>query len=203
MRGLVKTMGARISCITSESFSKKAAAENPNEIRGALEPLVRLIATLRDEIKAYDQEIEKLASEKYPHTRLLRQVSGVGSLTSLAYVLPLETPLRFARSRDLGPYLGLAPQQKGPGDSQPQLGISKSGDQMLRKLLVGSAHYVLGPFGPDTDLRRFGMKLCERGERTRRNEPSPESRENVLSYCIGFEPAPRSMSPLATECQRR
>lgn len=163
VRGLVKTMGARISSCSSESFSQKAAAEIPNEIRGALEPLLRLIATLSDEIKAYDQGIEKLASEKYPHTRLLRQVSGVGSLTSLAYVLTLETPLRFARSRDVGPYLGLAPQQEDSGDSQPQLGISKSGDQMLRKLLVGSAHYILGPFGPDTDLRRFGMKLSERG----------------------------------------
>ena len=165
VRGLVKTMGARISSCSSESFSQKAAAEIPNEIRGALEPLLRLIATLSDEIKAYDQGIEKLASEKYPHTRLLRQVSGVGSLTSLAYVLTLETPLRFARSRDVGPYLGLAPQQEDSGDSQPQLGISKSGDQMLRKLLVGSAHYILGPFGPDTDLRRFGMKLCERGRK--------------------------------------
>ena len=101
VRGLVKTMGAWISGSSSESFSQKAAAEIPNEIRGVLEPLLRLTATLSDEIKAYDHGIEKLASEKYPRTRLLRQVSGVGSLTSLAYVLTLETPLRFARSRDV------------------------------------------------------------------------------------------------------
>ncbi len=137
--------------------------EIPTELRETLQPLLRMIATLNEEIKSYDQKIEKLASEKYRHTQLLRQVTGVGPITALAYVLTLETPLRFARSRDVGPYLGLVPKQEDSGDCQPQLGISKAGDQMLRKLLVGSAHYILGPFGPDTDLRRFGMKLCERG----------------------------------------
>jgi transposase len=160
---LVKTMGARLSSCSSVVFSKKAESEIPDEVRETLQPLMRLIAALTDEIKAYDQRIEKLASEKYMHTTLLRQVPGVGPVTALAYVLTLETPLRFAKSRDVGPYLGLVPKQEDSGDSQPQLGINKAGDRMLRKLLVGSAHYILGPFGPDTDLRRFGMKLCERG----------------------------------------
>ena len=163
VRALVKTMGARLSSCSSEAFAKKAEMDIPNELRETLQPLLRLIATLNDEIKSYDQKIEQLASEKYSHTQLLRQVTGVGPITALAYVLTLETPLRFARSRDVGPYLGLVPKQEDSGDSQPQLGISKAGDQMLRKLLVGSAHYILGPFGPDTDLRRFGMRLCERG----------------------------------------
>lgn len=163
VRALVKTMGARLCSCSSEAFAKKVEMEIPNELRETLQPLLRLIATLNDEIKSYDQKIEQLASKKYEHTQLLRQVTGVGPITALAYVLTLETPQRFDRSRDVGPYLGLVPNQKESGDSQPQLGISKAGDQMLRKLLVGSAHYILGPFGPDTDLRRFGMKLCERG----------------------------------------
>jgi transposase len=125
--------------------------------------LVRLAAAVSDCIQVYDERIEKLGREKYGHTELLRQVKGVGPLTSLAYVLTLENPHRFAKSRDVGPYLGLAPQQEDSGDSQPQLGISKTGDVMLRRLLVGSAHYILGPFGPDTALRRYGLRLCERG----------------------------------------
>jgi transposase len=163
VRALVKTMGARLCSCSSEAFSKKAEMEIPTEFRETLQPLMRLIARLNDEIKSYDQKIEQLASKKYKHTQLLRQVTGVGPITALAYVLTLETSLRFANSRDVGPYLGLVPKQEDSGDSQPQLGISKAGDQMLRKLLVGSAQYILGPFGPDTDLRRFGMKLCERG----------------------------------------
>src|ERR1022692_1087144 len=163
VRGQVKSMGGRVTGCSSVAFSQKAAAEIPEEVHETLQPLLRLIATLSEEITTFDQRIEKLAAEKYMHTQLLRQVSGVGPVTALAYVLTLETPLRFARSRDVGPYLGLVPKQEDSGDSQPQLGISKAGDRMLRKLLVGSAHYILGPFGPDTDLRRFGMRLCERG----------------------------------------
>jgi len=163
VRGLVKSMGTRVSKCSSVGFAEKAATEISGEVGETVQPLLRLVATLSDEIKILDQRIDKLADEKYMHTQLLRQVNGVGPVTSLAYVLTLETPLRFARSRDVGPYLGLVPKQEDSGDIQPQLGISKAGDRMLRKLMVGSAHYILGPFGPDTDLRRFGMRLCERG----------------------------------------
>jgi transposase len=172
VRGMVKTMGARLAGCSSVSFSDKAADQIPHEVRETLQPILRMIQTLSEEIKSYEKRIEKLGSEKYMDTKLLRQVNGVGPVTSLAYVLTLETPQRFKRSRDVGPYLGLVPQQEDSGDSQPQLGISKAGDRMLRKLLVGSAHYILGPFGPDTDLRRFGMKLCQRGGKNAKKRAS-------------------------------
>ena len=162
-RGLVKSMGARLPKCSSASFPHKVEEALPVEVREVLLPLVRLVETVSGYIEDYDERIEQLASEKYEHTKLLRQVKGVGPLTSLAYVLTLENPERFAKSRDVGPYLGLVPKQEDSGDSQPQLRISKAGDEMLRRLLVGSAHYILGPFGPDTDLRRYGLRLCERG----------------------------------------
>jgi len=162
-RGLVKSMGTRLPKCSSPSFAQKVEEAVPAEIREALLPLVRMTAELSDCIKGYDEKIEKLASEKYGHTALLRQVKGVGPITALAYVLTLESPERFVKSRDVGPYLGLVPKQEDSGESQPQLGISKAGDTMVRRLLVGSAQYILGPFGPDTDLRRYGLRLCERG----------------------------------------
>jgi len=162
-RGLVKSMGARLPKCSSPSFSDKVEETLPAEVREALLPLVRLAEALSDCIKVYDERIEKLGREKYGHTELLQQVKGVGPLTSLAYVLTLENPDRFRKSRDVGPYLGLVPKQEDSGDSQPQLRISKAGDVMVRRLLVGSAHYILGRFGPDTDLRRYGLRLCERG----------------------------------------
>jgi transposase len=45
-------------------------------------------------------------------------VKGVGPLTSLAYVLTLEDPQRFVKSRDVGSYLGLVPKQEDSGDRQ-------------------------------------------------------------------------------------
>jgi transposase len=162
-RGLVKSLGGRLPPSSSPSFPHKVEEMLPAEVREVLLPLVRLVQTLSNCIKEYDETIEKLGSEKYPHTKLLRQVKGVGPITALAYALTLENPERFAQSRDVGPYLGLVPKQEDSGDSQPQLRITKMGDMMVRQLLVGSAHYILGPFGPDTDLRRYGLRLSERG----------------------------------------
>jgi transposase len=162
-RGTVKSIGKRLPKCSSRSFARQAEKELPAEIREALLPLVQLADALSHCIQEYDVKIEAMASQKYGHTNLLRQIKGVGPITALAYVLTLENPERFAKSRDVGPYLGLVPKQEDSGESQPQLGISKAGDRMLRRLLVGSAQYILGPFGPDTDLRRYGLRLCEHG----------------------------------------
>ena len=205
MRGLVKSMGARLPKCSSPSFAQKAEGAVPLEIREALMPLVRLTAALSNSIQEYDEKIEKLGSEKYGHTALLRQVKGVGPITALAYVLTLERPDRFVRSRDVGPYLGLVPKQEDSGDSQPQLGISKAGDTMVRKLLVGSAHYIMGPFGPDTDLRRYGLRLCERGGKNakKRAAVAVARKLAVLLHRLWvsgevYEPLRQSMSTMIT-----
>jgi len=200
-RGLVKSMGARLPKCSSPSFAQKVEEAVPAQVGEALLPLVRMTAALSDYINGYDEKIEKLASEKYGHTALLRQVKGVGPITALAYVLTLENPERFVKSRDVGPYLGLVPKQEDSGESQPQLGISKSGDTMLRKLLVGSAHYILGPFGPDTDLRRYGLRLCERGGKNakKRAAVAVARKLAVLLHCLWvsgevYEPLRQGMS---------
>jgi transposase len=200
-RGLVKSMGKRLPKSSSPSFAQKAEEAVPVEIREALLPLVRMAAALSECIQGYDEKIEKLGGEKYEHTALLRQVKGVGPITALAYVLTLENPDRFGKSRDVGPYLGLVPKQEDSGESQPQLGISKTGDTMLRKLLVGSAHYILGPFGPDTDLRRYGLRLCERGGQNakKRAAVAVARKLAVLLHCLWvsgevYEPLRQGMS---------
>jgi transposase len=186
VRGLVKSMGTRLPKCSTESFAKKVEGALPPEVRDALLPLVRLVEALSSSIKGYDERIEKLATEKYTHTKLLRQVKGVGPLTSLAYVLTLQDPQRFVKSRDVGPYLGLVPKQEDSGDSQPQLRITKMGDMMVRQLLVGSAHYILGPFGPDTDLRRYGLRLSERGGKNakKRAVVAVARKLAVLLHCL-------------------
>jgi len=114
------------------------------------------------EIARSDKEVEALA-RRWPVTHRLRQIKGVGALTALVFVLTLGDPLRFARSRAVGAYLGLVPGSRSSGQSTPQMPITKQGDRMLRRLLVQASHYVLGPFGQDSDLRRFGLRLAERG----------------------------------------
>ena len=122
-----------------------------------------MIGRLSEQIRQYDQQIDGLCQQKYPQTEILRQIQGVGPLTALTFVLVIENPQRFERSRDVGPYLGLCPGQDQSGERDPELRISKAGDHLLRSLLVNCAHYVLGHFGEDSDLRRHGEKIAARG----------------------------------------
>ena len=123
------------------------------------------IGSLTQRIRDYERQLETISKEHYPETELLRQVEGIGPLTALTFVLTLEDPYRFEKSRSVGAYsLGLVPATDQSGDRDPrEKRISKEGDEMLRKLLVGSAHYILGPFGSDSDLRRHGEKIASRG----------------------------------------
>jgi transposase len=162
-RGIAKSSGVRLASCSADYFATKVAPTIPVAMQAALQPILDTIASLTQQIRSYDRQIEMLCQEHYPETRLLRAISGVGALTSLGYVLTLESPDRFARSRDAGPTLGLVPRRDQSGDHDPQLRITKTGDSYLRRLLVGSAQYILGPFGPDCDLRRWGLKLAERG----------------------------------------
>jgi transposase len=163
VRGSVKAFGARLPKCSTHSFHKKAAPQIPQELEEALKPVLETIASLSARIRDYDKRIEQIAAQLYPETELLRQIRGVGTLTALVFVLTLEDPERFQKSRAVGAYLGLAPAKNQSGEHDPQQRISKEGDQMLRRLLVGSAHYILGPFGEDSDLRRHGEKIAQRG----------------------------------------
>jgi transposase len=163
IRGAVKSFGARLPKCPAVSFHKKAAAHIPEILWPALEPLLETIGSLTQRIREYDQQLETICQEHYPETDLLRQVEGVGTLTALTFVLTLEDPSRFAKSRTVGAYLGLVPARDQSGDRDPQRRITKEGDEMLRRLLVGSAHYILGPFAKDSDLRRHGEKIATRG----------------------------------------
>jgi transposase len=162
-RGLAKSYGERLRKCGTQQVGKNLAAGLSVELRVALEPLLAEVASLTQRIVDYDRRIEQIATEVHPEVALLKQVKGVGTLIALAYVLTVGDPHRFRRSRDVGCYLGLRPGRRNSGSSQPQLHISKEGDGYLRTLLVQGAHYILGPFGQDSDLRRWGLKLCERG----------------------------------------
>jgi transposase len=157
VRGTVKSFGARLPKCSAESFHKKVADALPSELAEALEDVVETIALLTERIRDYERRIGRLCKELYPQeTGLLQQVPGVGALTSLTFVLTLEDPDRFEKSRAVGAYLGLVPGKDQSGESDPGKPISGEGDEMLRRLLVSSAHYILGPFAPDSDLRRHG-----------------------------------------------
>jgi transposase len=162
-RGLVKALGERLPKCDADSLGKERLEGLPASLREAVEPLMGPIEELTRQIRELDQKLEQIARRRYPETELLRQVWGVGTLIALTFVLTIEDRERFSKSRDVGCYAGLRPRQSESGERQPQLRISKEGDPLLRKLLVQGAHCIVARRAPDTDLKRWGLKLQERG----------------------------------------
>lgn len=163
VRGAVKSVGCRLPAADATSFPRRVAGQLPPELGDALHPVLTQITALTQLIARYDRQVEHLAATQYPETARLRQVTGVGALPALAFVLTVDDPARFRTGRAVGAYFGLTPRRADSGAQRPQLGITKCGDGLVRQLLVQAAHYILGPFGPDCRLRRWGLALSARG----------------------------------------
>lgn len=162
VRSLVKTTGHRLPKSTTATFHT-LEADIPEPIQPLLASMMLTIECITYEIREYDKTIKKLAKDRYPAALHLQQVAGVGPVTALYYVLTIGDPNRFKDSRKVGAYLGLRPRRSQSGTTDPELPITKAGDSTLRKLLIQCAHYILGPFGPDCELKRWGLKLRARG----------------------------------------
>jgi transposase len=162
LRGLVKSAGGRLPACSPQGFETRVASSIPPALAEAARPLLNQIAALTASIREMDRGIEQLGN-RYAEIKLLRTVPGVGPLIAAAYVLTLDRPDAIQHSRQAGAFLGLRPRQSQSGDSDPQRRISKTGNVYLRSLLVQAAHYVLGRFGPDSELRRWGLKLAASG----------------------------------------
>jgi len=164
VRFLLKSLGVRVpGGVNAACFVRKTrAAVDPADAE-LVEPLLLSIDALTARIKEQEKLLRELAEQKHPVTRLLETVHGVGPITSLFFAVAIEDPSRFARARDVGPFLGLTPKADQSGESEKQLRITKAGNADLRRLLVNCAQHALGRFGRDSDLRESGLRICERG----------------------------------------
>jgi len=163
VRFLLKSLGFSVPrSVKATAFVRKLRPMIDAATTALVESLLQSIDFISEQIKTLDHQLEAIARTQYPDTERLQQIPGVGPLTSLCFVLTLETPDRFAHARDVGPYLGLVPRRDQSGLSDKQLPITKAGNTQLRCLLVNCAHYILGPFGPDTHLRETGLRLAGR-----------------------------------------
>ena len=163
VRGLCKAFGVRLPSASTEAFPQRVRKLIPDSLQAAVLPLLELIDEFTRRIREFERTLAELAKRHYPEVQHLQQIHGVGPVISVAFVLSVEDPKRFDDSRRLGSWLGLCPRSDASGDSNPQLRISKAGDPYLRRLLVQGAQYILGHFGKDCDLRRYGLHLAARG----------------------------------------
>jgi transposase len=155
-RGLTKPMGERLKSCDADSVKETLAEGLSEATQKVIRPLLKSVEVITQQIKKYDEQIQEI-EKRYPETKLLKPVYGVGPLVALAFILTLEDAERFEHSRDVGPYLGLTRKQRESGESAPELGISKAGDELVRRLLVQSAHCILRQGAPDSDLKAWGL----------------------------------------------
>jgi transposase len=167
-RGLVKPLGERLKKCDADQVTVGLAGSLSEDVRKIVEPVLKVVEQISEQIGECDEELAKMA-KRYPEVKVLQQVYGVGPLIALTFVLTLDDATRFAHSRDVGPYLGLTPRHHDSGESQPELGISKAGDGLLRSLLVQGAHCMLRKGAPDSDLRAWGLeKMGNGGKRAKK-----------------------------------
>jgi transposase len=162
VRGTIKSVGERMPACTSESFARKTRELVPTALKPALEPIYECLVRIDEQIRECDKSIERIA-KRYPDVDVVSQIHGVGILTGLVFILTIDDKNRIEKSRTAGAFLGLRPRKSQSGEGDPQLRITKTGDPFLRRLLVNSANHILGPFGKDSDLRRWGLQLAKRG----------------------------------------
>jgi transposase len=167
VRAVIKSFGERLPRCTAESFHRRTRTQVPAELQPALEPIYEALARMQEQIRTLDRTIAQVV-KAHPEVTLVSQPHGVGDLTGLAFVLTIGDKERFKKSRTAGAFLGLRPRKDQSGGGDPQLRITKAGDPLMRRLLVNSANHILGPFGADSDLRRWGLKLAERGGKNAR-----------------------------------
>jgi transposase len=175
-RGQVKSLGSRLPSCDAAAFARKTIEAVPALLREGLEEIYDEICALTIRIKRFDRKVNALAVKKYPETLLLTAIKGVGKLTALAFILTLQSHARFRTSRSVGAFCGLVPRVNQSGDFSPELRISKAGSPFLRRLLCQAAQYILGPFGDDCDLRRYGLRIAGSDNKTRK-------RKAVIAVC--------------------
>ena len=217
VRGILKSVGLRIPNTSTASFHRKAGdflAKYP-ELLPAIEPSLKTLEMLTGQIKVYDKHIANTAKKHHPEALRLQEIPSIGPITSLAFVLSIEDPKRFKAPRDVGAYLGLVPRRDQSGGTDKELPISKCGNRYLRQLLVQSAQYVLGHFGPDCTLRRHGLRLAAKGGRAAKKKAVIAVARKLAVMMVAmwkkggsYEPFPgqqddgaRAASPGTGECE--
>ena len=165
VRGQVKAVGARLPAGLAPSSFAAWIATNVPELHDVLEPALLTLEFLLGQIRGLDKQMPAALEAFAPEAVHLTEIQGVGALTVLTFVALIDDPKRFANARDVGAYFGCVRRRHDSGSMTSKLGITKAGDAYMRALLCNCAHYILGPFGDDCDLRRWGLNLAARASK--------------------------------------
>lgn len=120
-----------------------AQAEEPVSPRMFLlmQSIVQQWRELESQICALEEEIQRVALAD-PACQRLQTVPGVGPLAATAIVAAVGNGAAFQKGREFSAWLGLVPHQCSTGGQTKLLGISKRGNEYLRRLFIHGARSV-------------------------------------------------------------
>ena len=165
IRGTLRVFGVKLSGrITKASFEARAlelVADRPR-----LAAMVRPMLTARDALRQQCAVLHKMlldAVRGEPTCRRLMTVPGVGALTAVTYLVTIDEPDRFQRSRDVGAHLGLTPRKYASGEVDRNGAISKCGDALLRTTLYQASLALLTRTHRWSSIKAWGVAVNRPG----------------------------------------
>lgn len=159
LRSLLRVYGLEIKSHTGVAFynaMKQMLELLPALAAETVKPLLELYMQLNASIKALDKLVDKQVTDDI---KLLMTIPGVGPITALTYKAEIGDPKRFAKSRNVGAYLGLTPRQSSSGEVERRGRISKMGPTQLRSLLIEAGMSLLTRTHSWSELKAWGLKI--------------------------------------------
>lgn len=126
-----------------------------------LDALLSAWREVHNQITVLDRSLRRAVKDREVCRRWMR-MPGVGPLTAIAFHTAIDTPARFRRSKDVGPYLGLTPTRYQSGEVDHAGRISKCGDRLTRSLLFEAAGVLLSRSRAPSALKDWGQALARR-----------------------------------------
>ncbi len=206
MRGFAKSMGFRIPRRDADYFHLIDRATWPRDLETLCWPMLAVVKTISLKIKAVEKQMHVLADtpEFRESAERLQQIAGVGFFSSVAFIAFLGGNYeRFAKARDVGPYLGLVPRQDASGNIDKQLSITKKGSSLLRSLLAECAQAAMRDHAKMSDLRIKGLRIAERGGKNAKKRAVIAIVRSLAVTMVALLKHPeREYKPISDENQR-
>jgi transposase len=164
IRGILRAHGVKLENCGSDKmagFEKQvitAMRKLPKLARRGIAELLKAYTQLHEQQRRLYKELNKEA-KSHEITALLMTIPGVGAATAAAFVATIDDPNRFVDGERVASYLGLTPSVYQSGETEYRGRITKTGDKMLRWLLVEAAHILLTRSSSTCDLKRWGLRI--------------------------------------------
>lgn len=162
LRGSLKVFGLKVGKVSQKNFAARTLelVEDQPALQAVVRPLLELRAELIKQLNTLHRMVLKAAKQDELCRRWMA-IPGVGPIVALTFRTAIDVPERFAKSRSVGPALGLVPKKHQSGEIDRHGRITKRGDEMTRTMLYEAANVMLAR-GRFCSLKAWALKIQQR-----------------------------------------